>query len=61
MNETANFASAVAITVLLVFLFRFYRRQIAPGLATRRLSQTLTGLAIIIVSILLSIWWRVTF
>ncbi len=58
MSDTANFVSAIAITLLLVFLFRFYRKQIAPGLKQGRMTQTLIGLAVIIASILLSIWWR---
>jgi quinol-cytochrome oxidoreductase complex cytochrome b subunit len=58
MSDVANLVSAMAITVLLVFLYRFYRRQIAPGLKNRRLIQTLSGLAVIIASIVLSIWLR---
>jgi hypothetical protein len=58
MVDTVHLANAIAITILLVFLLRFYRRQIAPGLRQRRLAQTLAGLAVIIASILLSIWLR---
>lgn len=58
MNDTANVVSAIAITILLVFLFRFYRKQVAPGLQRGQVGQTLFGLAVIIASILLSIWWR---
>ena len=58
MNETANVVSAIAITALLVFLVRFYRRQVAPGLKRGQFGQTLGGVAVIIASILLSIWWR---
>jgi len=58
MNNTANLAGAMAITILMVFLFRFIRKQIIPDLRRRRLTQTLGGLAIIIGSILLSIWLR---
>ena len=58
MGDTANLASAMAIAILLVFLFRFYRRQIAPELKRQRLSQVLGGLAVIVGSIVLSIWLR---
>ena len=58
MNATAQLAGAMAFMVLFVFLLRFYRREIAPGLRQRRLGQTLGGLAIIVASILLSLWLR---
>ena len=58
MNDTAYIASAMAAAILVVFLVRFYRRQIAPGIGQRRLRQTLGGLAVIIGSILLSLWLR---
>ncbi|TDJ69433.1 MAG: hypothetical protein E2O35_01420 [Proteobacteria bacterium] len=58
MSATTDLLSAMAIAILLVFLLRFYRRQIAPGLKHHRLSQTLGGLAVIVASILLSIWLR---
>ena len=58
MSDTAILVGAISITITMVFLVRFYRKQIAPGIGQRRWTQTLGGLAVIIGSILLSIWWR---
>jgi hypothetical protein len=58
MSDTTNLAAAMAITILLVFLFRFYRRQIAPEMKRERLPQILGGALIILSSIVISIWLR---
>ncbi|MDP6183778.1 MAG: hypothetical protein QF609_08160 [Gammaproteobacteria bacterium] len=58
MSDTTILAGAMAVIIIMVFLVRFYRRQIAPGIGQRRWTQTLGGLAVIVGSILLSIWLR---
>jgi FtsH-binding integral membrane protein len=58
MNDTRILLSAFAISILVVFLIRFYRRSIAPGLKHGTRAQTLGGVAVIIASIVLSIVWR---
>ncbi|MFT4565005.1 MAG: hypothetical protein ACI9BW_004775 [Gammaproteobacteria bacterium] len=58
MGDTTNLAGAMAITILLVFLFRFYRRQIAPEMKRQKLPQILGGALVILSSIILSIWLR---
>ncbi|MFT4583409.1 MAG: hypothetical protein ACI915_002635 [Gammaproteobacteria bacterium] len=58
MNDATDLASALAITILLVFLFRFYRRQIAPQMKRERLPQILGGALVILSSIIVSIWLR---
>ena len=61
MSDAVNVVSAIAISILLVFLLRFYRGHVAPGLQRGKLVRTLGGLAVIAGSILLSIWWRKIF
>jgi len=58
MNDIRILASALAVSILLVFLWRFFRRHVAPGLRHGNRAQTIGGIAVIIASILLSIWWR---
>ena len=58
MSDPAYFASAMAIAILLGFLVRFYRRQMAPHMKRERLPQIVAGLAVIVGSIAASIWLR---
>jgi len=58
MSDPTIVASAMALSILVVFLFRFYRRHVRPGLTRDNWRRTMFGITIIIASVLLSIWWR---
>ncbi len=58
MNDPKILASALAAGILFAFLLRFYRLYVRPGFTRDNWLRALGGVAVIIGSILLSIWWR---
>ena len=58
MSEMSFAASALAALVLLGFLVRFYRKNMAHTVRSGDTGRVIRGLIIIGGSIVLAIWWR---
>lgn len=58
MSDPKILASALAAGILFAFLLRFYRLHVRPGFTRDNWLRALGGCAVIIASILLSLWWR---
>jgi hypothetical protein len=58
MDDPKILASALAAAILFAFLLRFYRIHVRPGFTRDNWLRAVGGIAIIIASILLSVWWR---